>query len=100
MMRTPTARFPRPIPLALLFAAGLPLAAEPPPHLREGQFRDVVERNCMICHSLDYVEMNAGILDRDGWQRTVEKMVNAYGAPVIPEDQQRIVDYLERAYGR
>lgn len=28
------------------------------------------------------------------WEKEVKKMVDAYGAPINPQDQQQIVEYL------
>jgi len=54
----------------------------------------------MMCHSVDYIEMNGGILDQAGWSKTVDKMVQRFGAPISDADQELIVGYLTRYYGR
>jgi sulfite dehydrogenase (cytochrome) subunit B len=61
---------------------------------------DLVEQNCAPCHSLDYVEMNSPIQDKEGWTKTVEKMVKSFGASITEEDQRTIIDYLVANYGK
>jgi hypothetical protein len=51
-----------------------------------------------VCHSVDYVQMNAPVLDRAGWQKSVRKMIDQFGAPISEEDAQRILDYLASNY--
>jgi mono/diheme cytochrome c family protein len=68
--------------------------------LRPGAGSEQVQAYCSICHSLDYIQMNAGFLDAAGWDKEVRKMIKVMGAP-IPEDQVTpIVAYLAGAYGR
>ncbi len=73
---------------------------EQPIGLRDGPGRELVEGNCAICHSLDYPVMNSPFLDRAGWEKTINKMVSVYGAPIKKEDIPKIVDYLTRYYGK
>jgi hypothetical protein len=68
--------------------------------LKPGAGREVVERECKTCHSLDYLTMNAPFLDRQGWEIEMNKMVKAFGAPIGPTDTKIIVDYLVANYGR
>jgi len=68
--------------------------------LKEGPGKDLVLGNCVMCHSLDYIPMNSVFLDRKGWEASVNKMVKVMGAPVSPEDQPRILDYLVEQYGK
>jgi hypothetical protein len=44
--------------------------------------------------------MNSVFLDRKGWEASVNKMVKVMGAPIAPEDQARIQDYLVEQYGK
>lgn len=67
--------------------------------LREAPGRALVQARCVMCHSLDYIQMNSVFLDRAGWQKSVEKMINVMGAPLPPEEVAPIVDYLAAAYG-
>ena len=68
--------------------------------LKEGAGRALVESNCAVCHSLDYIQTNSPFLDRKGWEATLSKMVNAMGAPVPKEDVPMIVEYLSQHYGK
>ena len=52
--------------------------------LKPGLGRDVVELNCITCHSLDYITMNSPFLDRKGWEAEVNKMVKMFGAQIEP----------------
>jgi hypothetical protein len=59
---------------------------------------EALNDNCMACHSVDHV-MNQPNLSKEGWEEVVKKMVRAYKAPISPEDQEKIVDYLAAAKG-
>lgn len=59
----------------------------------------LVMARCAVCHSVDYIQMNAPFLKRAGWEAEVKKMIKVYGAPVADDDAARIVDYLTRHYG-
>ena len=83
-----------------LFAAAPALAQEDQLRLVEGPGRQLVEANCVMCHSLDYIPMNSPFLDRKGWEASVNKMVKVMGAPIAEADAQRIVDYLAGQYGK
>jgi len=75
-------------------------AGEEPVKLKQAPGLDKVEANCAACHSLDYVQMNSPFLDGAGWKAEVAKMINAYGAPIGPDDARIIADYLEANYGK
>jgi cytochrome c5 len=91
--------------LATLLAAGAALAPaaaradEQPVPLADGAGRDTVEQNCAACHSLDYIRMNSHFLDGKGWEASVTKMINAFGAPIDAKDVKPIVEYLAKHYG-
>ena len=85
--------------LTLLMAASA-FADESAIKLKEGAGRDLVEKDCVACHSLDYIPMNSPFLDRKGWEASVTKMIKAMGAPIRNEDVPVIVDYLVRYYGK
>ena len=55
---------------------------------------------CSICHSTEYIFMNAPVLDAAGWEKAVLKMVQAYGAPIPDDDQKLIISYLSEHYSR
>jgi len=59
----------------------------------EGPGADVVNNNCLACHSAGMV-LTQPRLSRAVWQGEVEKMRNTYKAPVEAADVPAIVDYL------
>jgi len=85
--------------LSLLVAAPA-VADESAIKLKDDAGRELVERNCVVCHSLDYIPMNSPFLDRKGWEVSVTKMIKVMGAPIPAEDVPGIVDYLVRNYGK
>lgn len=62
--------------------------------LPAGKNIEKVQANCMICHSLEYINMQPK-LSKKAWEKTVDKMIHSFGAPV-PDSVVRgeIVDYL------
>ena len=86
--------------LAAALAAAPALADEGAVRLKEGTGRQLVEANCSMCHSLDYIEMNSPLFDRKGWEASVAKMIKVMGAPIRSEDVPAIVDYLVGQYGK
>jgi len=84
----------------LLIAAAPALAQESQLRLRDGPGRQLVEANCVMCHSLDYIPMNSPFLDRKGWEASVNKMIKVMGAPIAEADAQKITDYLAGQYGK
>jgi mono/diheme cytochrome c family protein len=84
----------------LLIAAAPALAQESQLRLRDGPGRQLVEANCVMCHSLDYIPMNSPFLDRKGWEASVTKMIKVMGAPIAEADAQKIADYLAGQYGK
>ena len=62
--------------------------------------RDQVQANCLICHSADYVLINAGIADRAGWEASIAKMRKVMRATISDADAAIILDYLTKYYGR
>lgn len=94
--------------LAALFAVG-PVAAqaqgakygdESKIELKDGPGKDLVLQNCRTCHSADYIPMNSPILDRKGWETSVNKMIKVMGAPISETDAPKIIDYLATHYGK
>ena len=67
--------------------------------LKEGPEAVTVRAYCSICHSVDYIQMNAPFMKKAGWEVEVRKMIKVMGAPVPDEEAARIVDYLARNYG-
>ena len=80
------------------------MAAAPPQEaalqLKEGPGREVTVSRCVICHSLEYIPANAPVMDRAGWQKSVQKMRERFGAPVTDEEAATILEYLSAAYAR
>jgi hypothetical protein len=93
-----------------LAAAVLPFAAPvltfaaprnlPPAPLAAGEGRQQTVSYCSSCHSTEYIPMNAPAQDAAGWQKTVTKMVQSYGAPIPEQDQKLIVNYLSAHYSQ
>ena len=82
---------------ALLIAAPA-FAQEPTIELKKAPGLDKVETNCAVCHSLDYIPMNAPVMNRASWEKSVHKMIDKFGAPIRPEDVPAILDYLTAHY--
>ncbi|CAD6553784.1 hypothetical protein LMG28727_05585 [Paraburkholderia kirstenboschensis] len=94
--------------LTQMVAAALPLvlvlvdaaaAQESKVMLKEGAGREKVMQ-CAVCHSLDYIQMNSPFLNKAGWNASVTKMIDVYGAPIPKEDVEVIVNYLVQNYGK
>jgi len=88
---------------ALLFIVSLCLASaahadESALKLTDAPDRELVVARCSVCHSVDYVPMNAPVFDRAGWQKSVRKMIDVFGAPISDDDAKRIVEYLGANY--
>jgi cytochrome c5 len=86
--------------LLLSFFAATATAGESQILLKDRSGKSQVIGQCAMCHSLDYITMNAKILDRAGWEKTVGKMINVMGAPINDADKQIIIDYLAQNYGK
>ena len=82
--------------IASAFAAG---AQERPVDLKAAAGVDQVKANCAGCHSLDYIPMNSPFLTAAAWEAEVNKMINAFGAPIKADDAKAIADYLAANYG-
>ena len=59
----------------------------------------LVQRDCLNCHSAQYVQYQPPSSPRIYWEATVKKMKKPFGAPFADEDIPAIVDYLVRTYG-
>ena len=82
-----------------LLAAGGAFAQESKVTLVDGPGKDKTQA-CVACHSLDYIPMNSRFQDKAGWTATVNKMINAFGAPIAKQDVDVIAEYLARNYGK
>lgn len=82
----------------LALGAGVSFAGEEAIVLRDAPGRDLTLARCAICHSVDYIETNAPVMDRAGWEKTIRKMIDRYGAPITDADAREILDYLGAQY--
>jgi mono/diheme cytochrome c family protein len=88
-----------------LVAGAVPVAAlkiELPPEsttLRQGAGSDLAMRQCMTCHSADYVAIQPPGRPLAFWKAEVEKMKKVYGAPIPDAEIDPIAQYLTREYG-
>ena len=89
----------RTLAFALMLAAGVASAQEEKVVLKDAPGRDKAMQ-CLACHSLDYIQMNSRFLDKAGWTASVNKMINAFGAPIAKDDVEAIATYLSENYGK
>jgi hypothetical protein len=85
--------------IVFMFACGMAGAQESKVQLKDAPGKDKAMQ-CVACHSLDYIQMNSRFLDKAGWTASVNKMINAFGAPIPKEDVEAIATYLAENYGR
>lgn len=69
-----------------------------PPELPPGPHRENVAASCTICHSTRLL-MNQPRFPREKWSEVVHKMTAVYGAPISPEEETLLVDYLVAVRG-
>ena len=84
-----------------LFCAALALAplgsrGQAPPVLPDGAGREIVERTCSQCHSLETVLRSR--LSRRQWEARIDEMI-AKGAKLSDEDIDVVAAYLAAHYG-
>ena len=60
---------------------------------------ELVQRNCVTCHSAQYVLTQPPSSARAYWDATVKKMKKPFGAQFADEDVAPMVDYLVKTYG-
>ncbi len=70
-----------------------------PPDLPLGPHREEFAVSCTICHSTRLIA-NQPHFPQKKWGEIVHKMVDVYGAPLAPDDEARIVEYLMTMRGR
>jgi len=85
--------------VAALAAVTGALAAEMPVALKDAPGRTTVENLCSGCHSLDYIRTNSPFMNGPTWTAEVNKMINAFGAPIPQNDAATIIEYLTANYG-
>ena len=84
----------KPVSLMVIaaFAAGSgALAEERGVTLKDAPGRATVENLCGGCHSLDYIRTNAPFMNRQTWTAEVNKMINAFAAPIAQNDAAAII---------
>ena len=59
----------------------------------------LVQRNCLGCHSAHYVQMQPPSLARTYWENTFKRMKKPFGAQFPDEDIAAMADYLVKTYG-
>jgi hypothetical protein len=84
--------------ISVMLGAGWAMAGEETIQLRDAPGREPTTAFCATCHSLDYIEMNAEVFDRAGWEKNVRKMIDRFGAPIPEADARQIIDYLAENY--
>ena len=90
------------ISLCTVAAPVTALKIELPPEsgtLRQGAGSDLAMRQCMTCHSADYVAIQPPGKPLAFWKAEVEKMKKVYGAPIPDAEIDPIAQYLTREYG-
>lgn len=66
--------------------------------LKAGPGVEVTQRQCVVCHSTDYIVMQPRGNAKQ-WNAVVTKMIKVFGAPVNDQDAKAIVEYLATQYG-
>ena len=66
--------------------------------LRPGPGVETAQKNCLLCHSADYVNTQPPNLGKAFWEAEVTKMIKVYHAPINDEDAKAIGDYLAKTY--
>ena len=66
--------------------------------MKEGKGFDTMQANCLMCHSYGYM-LNQGNQSHKFWEEKVDKMINAFKAPILKEDAKEITEYFYRYYG-
>jgi sulfite dehydrogenase (cytochrome) subunit B len=67
-------------------------------NLKSAKGLDVVQANCLICHSGDYISMQPPFTKAQ-WTAEVQKMVKVMGAKITEANAVIISDYLAENYG-
>ncbi|HLX82126.1 MAG TPA: cytochrome c [Burkholderiales bacterium] len=87
------------VAIAAVAVAASAAAQESKVVLKEGAGRDKAMQ-CLACHSLDYIQMNSRFMDKAGWTASINKMINAFAAPIPKADVDSIAGYLAEQYGK
>lgn len=87
--------------LAAPLAPAREVAIELPPETgtyRQAEGVELAQAFCVQCHSVEYTAVQPP-MPAKFWDAEVKKMREKYFAPVPPEMDARLVEYLVRAYG-
>jgi glucose dehydrogenase len=84
------------VAFSLASHAGIPKVASVQTQLPEGNGKDLVQRVCNSCHSVDLIASRRQ--SRDQWTGTVRRMAQ-HGASATDEQFNQIVDYLTNNFG-
>src|SRR4051794_22712373 len=60
---------------------------------------ETFKENCITCHSAWYVTMQPDFPAKT-WEKSVDKMIKTYGAPISDSSAKVIVDYLVAIKGK
>ena len=74
-------------PVEAITLPNYPVDMPPGPNLAAFQ------QHCLLCHGARYVTMQPRF-SQTVWEKEVKKMVDVYGAPITPDEQKQIVEYL------
>lgn len=66
--------------------------------LRAGPGQEIAQKNCIACHSVDYIERQPPKMGRVFWEGVVKKMIASYHAQIDDADARAIIDYLAATY--
>ena len=66
--------------------------------LERGPGVEIATAQCLLCHSADYISIQPP-MNRATWAATVTKMKDKYGAPILPDSTNTLVNYLVKTYG-
>jgi mono/diheme cytochrome c family protein len=88
---------------AIALGAGSVLADQAPRdesgiQLQEAPGRELTASHCASCHSLDYIPMNAPVMDAGSWKKSIQKMRERFGAPLTDAEAAQVLDYLSSNY--
>lgn len=59
----------------------------------------LINRNCLICHSAQYVQFQPPSSRRPYWHSIVKKMQSTFGAKFSDEEVSPMIEYLVKTYG-
>ena len=69
------------------------------PAFKSARGAELAQANCIMCHSHEYITTQPAFT-REQWKASVTKMQLKYGAPILPEAVDALLDYLVRSYGK